>query len=149
MNEYVIESFISFCDDMMIAEEKFNFQTAMNMVGKVINQVITFIKSIPGRISQFISKKFRGNTNSPEYKVTVEKAKKVNDSVKEATDKLTECNNKMNEMKRINDENMSKLDQLQKQAESIAQSVINSTKSVDSSLQSELQNYYNKSYATA
>lgn len=149
MNEYAIESFISFCDGMMIAEEGINFKAVMGMVNRAITQIISFIRSIPSRVSSFISRKFRGNTDSVEYKNTVEKSKTLMEQINNATDKLKECNIAMRQMQQNNDENIGKLDRLQKQAESIAQSVINSTKSIDPSFQSELQTYFDKSYKTA
>lgn len=148
MNTYTLESFINFCDDMQIVEEAINFKSVMSMVSRAINQIISFIRSIPSRVSAFISKKFKGNTDSAEYKKSVEKSKTLMEQINDATDKLNECNAKMKQMQNQNDENMSKLDQLQKQAESIAQSVINSTKSIDPSFQSEMQTYFDKSYKT-
>ena len=144
MNTYTLESFISFCDDMQITQESINFKYVMNIASRVINQIISFIRGIPGKVSAFINKKFKGNTDSIEYKKSVEKSKTLIEQVNDATEKLSECNEKMKQMQRENDENISKLDQLQKQAESFAQKVINSTKSIDPSLQNEIQTNFNK-----
>ena len=67
MNEYAIESFIAFCDDMMIAEEKFNFKSAGQFIitglKRFISKIILFIK----KVIQIITKDNMRYTNPSVY----------------------------------------------------------------------------------